>query len=171
MDNENTLPQINLNTNRYTLIENTCKDLTTVRILKQLLNSRIGEYTLVAQYYFQHIILENINRDISEKLLQIITEKLNHTKILSKAIISFGGVPKYNYNGNNFWNARFVNYDQNLNTLLTNNINKERLSIITYNNSILKIKNQELKQLLFEIIADKQRYIQTFTEILASLTN
>jgi len=148
--------------NNYTQIINEECDLRTVRELRKIINSRYGILTLLNTYLYQYLISKNENAKFSNILKNIRNEQLKHLELLSDAIIKFGGVPKFNY-GNNFWSSRFVNYDNLGSNIIRNNINTENRSINLLNNALKIIKNESLKSLLNELIRDKKRYIEIFT--------
>lgn len=87
-------------------------------------------------------------------------------ELLGNAIISFGGNPRFTNGQGTPWSSRFINYTQNQQSFLQNNIRAEEIAIASYENAIGQVANESLKQLFREIIEDKRRHIQIFRSYL-----
>ncbi|MEG1499701.1 MAG: hypothetical protein RR400_01335, partial [Clostridia bacterium] len=67
----------------------------TIRLLKNLYASRGGEFTAIATYFYQHIVLAPFNEEISKLFEQISMVEMMHLELLGEAIVSFGGDPTF----------------------------------------------------------------------------
>jgi len=150
---------------RYTPIENAVCNLKTIRILKRLMNSRVSEMTGINTYLYQFFISRYDNPNLANIFRRIAINEMKHLELLADAIIKFGGIPTFNYR-DNFWNARFVNYENVGLNIIRNNIRDENKSIIQYKHAIENVENESLKQLFREIILDKERHIQELSSFL-----
>lgn len=154
------------NSKNYTSLTNTSNDCKTVRILKQLASGLHSEFTDTARYSFQHLITKMSNLALSNDLELISIVEMKHLELLGSAIISFGGVPKYTGANGNFWSAKFVDYNTDINTFLKRNILAEEKAIQIYSKAIDMVSNQSLKKLLEEIIQDEKEHIVIFNSYL-----
>ena len=144
----------------YTPISGASCDCRTVRLLKNLLSGRFGELTGIHTYLYQNLISNGTNQNLANALNELSLEELLHANLLGNAIVNFGGNPRFSNGQGTFWSGRNINYETNQNTFLRNNILREQRAIQNYQDAINRITNQSLKQLLGEIIADKNRHIQ-----------
>ena len=157
---------INNDISSYTPITNASCDCKTIRILKSLLSGRFGEFTGMSTYLYQHFVINMLNSALANSLSQIAIQKLRHMELLGNAIISFGGNPRFTNGQGTPWSSRFINYTQNQQSFLQNNIRAEEMAIASYENAIGQVANESLKQLFREIIEDKRRHIQIFRSYL-----
>lgn len=150
----------------YTPITNASCDCRTIRILKSLLSGRLGEFTGVSTYLYQHFVINTLNSALANSLSQIAIQEMRHMELLGNAIISFGGNPRFTNGQGTPWSSRFVNYTQNQQSFLQNNIRAEEMAIASYENAISQVTNESLKQLFREIIEDERRHIRIFQSYL-----
>ncbi len=149
----------------YPEIVNVEEDVTTVAILKNLANSRVGELAGVLQYVYQSVIADKTNQNIGEIFEEIGIVEMIHLDMLMHAITMFGGVAKYEDAQGNFFNTANLNYTVKLKDMLANNIRAEMQSIDNYKMAMNRVKNQSLKDLFARIIEDEERHIEIFKRI------
>ena len=146
----------------YPEIINAEEDLSTVAILKNLANGRVGELGGVLQYVYQSVIADKTNQEIGEIFEEIGIVEMVHLDMLMHAITNFGGTPKYEDFQGNFFNVAHINYSTRLMEMLESNIRAETASIENYEMAINKVKNKSLKELFARIIEDEERHVEIF---------
>lgn len=149
----------------FITLNNTFCDCQTQRILKRLLSGRFGKLTSLFTYLYQSLIVQSQNPRLYNALISIYQQELLHASLLGSALVSFGGNPRFSAEGT-FWNARRVNYTQNPSVFLQENIRFIENSINLYQNAILRVTNQSLKQLLSQILEQDKRHLETFRSFL-----
>lgn len=154
----------------YPEIVDASEDLTTVAVLKNLANGRIGETTAILQYIYQSVIADKTMQDIAEIFEEIGVVEMIHLDMLMHAITLFGGIPKYEDARGNYFNTANLNYNLKLKDMLENNIKAETLAIQSYKDAINTVKNESLKQLFERIIEDENRHIEVFKRIRENVT-
>ena len=135
-----------------------------VNILKDLTSGRVGEYTAITQYTYQHIVSADQSKDISKVLEEISITEMRHLELLSKAIVSFGGKPIFQDGRGNYFTSAYTNYSARLIDMLRANIRGETRAIYEYERAIERVDNASLKSLLRRIIADEQCHLKVFEE-------
>lgn len=146
----------------YPEIANATNDPSTVAILKELLSSKQGEIAGIMQYFYQSSIARQADPSIADILEEISVVEMVHMGLLMNAIVSFGGMPKYNNGKGQPFNASYVNYSTKLKDMLDANIVGEQQAIKDYLNAQNLVKNQSLKNLLNRIIEDEQLHLTAF---------
>lgn len=154
----------------YPEIINTNEDITTVAVLKNLANGRVGESSAILQYIYQSVIADKTMQNIAAIFEEIGIVEMIHLDMLMHAISLFGGIPKYDDAQGNFFNTANLNYTLKLKDMLENNIKAESMAIEGYKQAITKVKNESLKQLFERIIEDEKRHIEIFKRIRESVT-
>lgn len=141
------------------------EDSRTVGILKNLLSYRCGELGAILQYNYQSVLSFNSMEEISDILEEISIVEMEHMELLMHAIVQFGGLPKFENSQGNMFSAGQVDYSVKLKDMLEANINDETCAIHNYEDAILKVKNESLKNLFKRIIEDEERHLQIFKRI------
>ncbi|MBR4998802.1 MAG: hypothetical protein IKY10_02870 [Clostridia bacterium] len=149
----------------YPEIKNANDDMSTVSILKNLANGRVGEIGASTQYVFQSVVADKSNEDIAKVFEEIGIVEMMHLDMLMHAISDFGGVPRYEDSQGNFFNTATLNYTLKLKEILDNNIKAETMAIENYKMAILRVNNESLKSLFERIIEDEMRHIEIFKRI------
>ena len=149
----------------YPEIINAQEDLSTVAILKNLTNSRVGETAASTQYIYQSVIADKTDEDIASIFEEIGVVEMMHLDMLMHATTDFGGNPKYDDAQGNFFNTATLNYTMKLREMLDNNIRAESLAIENYRMAIARVSNKSLKELFERIIEDETRHIEIFKAI------
>lgn len=130
----------------------------------------ISEDTAIHMYFYQSIILEKTEPEISKTLEKIAIEEMHHLELLGKMIYKLGELPIYRtiecYNNVPiFFNASYVNYTPDLKSILITNINAERSAIINYSRQRDYINNKEIKDLLTFLISEEERHLNIFNKL------
>ena len=149
----------------YPEIVNATDDRMTVAILKNLVNSRIGELTATLTYIYQSVVADKINEDIAEIFEEIGIVEMIHQDLLMHAICDFGGNPRYEDAQGKFYNTGVLNYNKKLVDMLNDNISAEKYAVENYKEAIRRIGNESLKKLFARIIEDEERHIEIFNKI------
>ncbi len=149
----------------YPEIVDVQEDMMTVSVLKNLTSSRVGELAGVLQYIYQSVIADKTNSEIAEIFEEIGIVEMMHLEMLMHAISLFGGIPKYEDAQGNYFNTANLNYSIKLRDMLDNNIKAESVAIENYQNAIMRVKNESLKNLFARIIEDEQRHLEIFKRI------
>lgn len=127
----------------------------------------VSEDSAVHQYTYQHIILKNVNKDVSDELLKIAITEMRHLSLLGDIVLKLGELPKFeaiNFYTNNVsaWSANYINYETNIHKMMKYNISIEESAIKKYKEHISLIDNQEIKLLLKKIIDDELKHVEYF---------
>ena len=159
MDLDNIKVRIN---KPYPKIVGASVDPMTVNIIKSLASSRLGELTAILEYTYQSVIADKSKEDIGGIFEEIAIVEMTHLDMLMHAITEFGGIPKYEDGAGNIFTSNYINYNTKLKDMLDNNIIAEQRAIEQYRESILRVKNQSLKELFSRIIEDEEQHIKVF---------
>lgn len=146
----------------YPEITNAEKSPKTVAVLKNQMSGADGELRAILQYFYQSSLLNEIEPEISDILEEISVTEMTHMELLSHAIVSFGGEPKYENGNGQFFSTNQVNYISKLKDALDANIAGEEKAISNYINAIAQVENESLKQLFARIIEDEKLHIKVF---------
>ncbi|MFI3260861.1 MAG: ferritin family protein [bacterium] len=131
----------------------------------------ISEDSASHLYIFQHIILKNTNKKLSDCLLRISIKEMQHLSILGDLIIQLGGIPffkTYSHINKKIipWNADFINYELDEIKILELNIESEKNAILQYKKHISLIHDVHIKETLEKIILDEEEHIKIFESFL-----
>ncbi len=159
MDLDNIKVRIN---KPYPKIVGASVDPMTVNIIKSLASSRLGELTAILEYTYQSVIADKSKEDIGSIFEEIAIVEMTHLDMLMHAITEFGGIPKYEDGAGNQFTSNYINYNTKLKDMLDNNIIAEQRAIEQYRESILRVKNQSLKDLFSRIIEDEEQHVKVF---------
>ena len=142
----------------------------TMAMLMQAYGGRGSELTAIMQYTFQFLTLSNkpTYKSIENGLMGISITEMEHSELLGKAIVTFGGKPLAS-GAYSFWSGSYVNYTEDIKTFLNNNILAEQSAIKGYEEIISFTENESLKKLLSRIIMDEQLHISIFEDMILSL--
>lgn len=162
MDLTNFLVRDKLNYPEIVGAENSPK---TVAILKKLMSSSDGELRATLQYFYQSSISKDVEKEISKILEEISIVEMSHVELLSRAIVDFGGDPRYDNAQGQYFNAQNINYSSRLKELLEANIVGENMAIENYQKAIDLVSNESLKGLFRRIIEDEKLHLKIFIYI------
>lgn len=129
-----------------------------------------SEFTGVTTYIYQHLIISENNKDLSQVLSKISIVEMKHQELIGEAIVYYGGKPLFS-GAYNFWNGSYVNYQENVIKILNDNIVAEQNAIRLYEEIIEQTQNESLKKLIGRIIMDEQLHQTIFEAELHKLKN
>lgn len=146
----------------YTKILDAEPENPTISLLADLISGKDGELTAIMQYFFQEVMTND--EELKNLLKEIKHDEMHHSKLLSEAMVQFGGVPFLCNQFNKFFTTEYVDYSLNERQFLLSDIREEELSIKAYENAIAKVENESLKQLLGEIRDDEKMHLTRLRE-------
>lgn len=146
----------------YPEIVGETKSHKTVAMIKNLMSGGDGELKAILQYFYQSSLLNKVETEISDILEEISVNEMTHLELLSHAIVSFGGDPKYENGNNQYFSTNQINYSNKLKDALDANIHGEERAIKNYTNAISQTENESLKQLFYRIIEDEKLHLKIF---------
>ena len=147
----------------YPTITDATNNAKTVRVIKNLMSGYDSELKAVLQYFYQSSLSYKIQPEISKIFEEISVAEMKHMELLSRAIVDFGGDPKYDNGQGYFFNTEAVAYATKLKDILDINIKQEEMAIRDYTNAINMVENQSLKNLFKRIIEDEKIHLDIFT--------
>jgi bacterioferritin len=128
-----------------------------------------SEMTAVAQYFYNHIITEDKEPDLSRAFECISIVEMRHLELLGEMIISLGGDPVIGAQDRRnveWWSGRFVPYETKRERILRAAINAEKDAIETYRRHCEMINDCGVRRLINRIIADEEKHLQIFDALL-----
>ncbi len=157
--------------NEYPVIKVESKNPTYAKILLESYAGEISEDSAVHQYIYQHIVLKQTNKALSDALLEISMTEMRHLDILGELVSLLGTKPiysTYNYFTDNFipWNSNYINYTTSVSELLMHDIKLEELAIENYNKTIDLVKDTYIINIIKAIIAEEKQHIEIFKSFL-----
>ena len=138
-----------------------------VNELKNAVSGKDGEITAILTYLFQHLVTSN--EKISDALIKISKDEMEHMEALSHLIASLGEMPYFVDANNNFFTSRYVNYETTPNIFLKQNIEGEKMAIKEYTRILENTDNENVKAVISEIIEDEKSHLDTFKRLLESV--
>ncbi len=136
------------------------RDRREVALLMPVYGGKDSETSAIMGYAYQSYVLREKYREIAACLEKIAVTEMYHHELLAEAVLFFGGTP---YIGDNqrYWQGGYLQYTQNVDTILQNDILAEKKAVFDYKNVIRLSRNDSLKNLLERIIEDEKIHIET----------
>lgn len=141
-------------------------------LLSHVYASNEGELTAVHLYIYQSLVLNDSYPQVAEALKKIGEVEMRHLFLLGEAIEQLGNPPIYadcNFNMENYWNADYVYYDQDLKTILEIDIESESQAIHNYQLILMTVEDIEVQKLIQRIILDEQLHLKIFQDFYQQL--
>ncbi|MBQ6819917.1 MAG: manganese catalase family protein [Clostridium sp.] len=141
------------------------KNIEYANLLKKCYSGLYSELTLLNQYNYQQLFLEETLKNIFKK---IATVEMNHLNIIGELIISLGGNPSTNTKRKNktyYWTSKVIKKYTNLKEILEYNIKSEEEIIKEYRKLAIKINNENIITIINRIILDEELHIKIFKTI------
>lgn len=135
-------------------------------MLKNLYAGCFSETVAFLQYLYQSYITRINEPQISDMLMAIVEDEMEHHEQLAMAIIKLGGNPFYENAGGMVLPLVCVSNSQNLRDMLRRNISLEERAISEYKNVADRIDNDSIKELLNRIVEDEELHRMAFEQIL-----
>lgn len=130
--------------------------------------SSVSEFNSIAQYSYQQIILSCKNKEIYQTLNGISIVEMHHLELLGKIILMLGGDPIYCINNKkkNYWSSKLIDYNaSSIKDILTIDINHEKAAIKQYKETITKIDDSCINDILKRIVLDEEFHIQLLVNL------
>ena len=123
-------------------------------------SSSISEFSAITQYTYHEISYIYKNPEVSKILNGISIVEMYHLKLLGEILIQLGAEPGY-------WiDNKKKNYDlSSLKHILEIDINSEKEAIKQYKETISKISDENINDILKRIILDEEIHIQLFLDL------
>lgn len=150
------------------------KNLEYAKILLDSYAGFISEDTAVHQYIYNHIILKNINKDLSKAFFKVSITEMKHLDYLGDLIKLLGANPifkTYDNLTNNLlpWNTNYLSYKTDVKSILKHSITIENIAINNYKKTINIIDDIYIKAVLNRIIEDELLHIKIFKSFLLAI--
>lgn len=138
-----------------------------VKELQNAVNGKDGEVSAIFTYLFQHIISKD--EKISEAMLKMAQDEMEHMEALSHLNYSLGTMPYFVDASNNFFTTRYVNYETNPNNFLSQDLEGEKIAIKEYLHIIENTDDEKAKSILKEIVEDEKEHVEILKRLLESV--
>lgn len=145
-------------------VEHQNKDL--AKELLTLYAGTISEDTTIHKYIFQMLTINN--PEIKQILKQIAITEMHHLELLGLLIKELGITPIFasiSHNNLNWFNGSFINYEQDYQKMLLNNIQEEEQTIKNYEQILTKTTDPNIIHIIKRIIIDERIHIKIFTKL------
>lgn len=116
----------------YPELKNCVPNAQCVTILRNLANDRVGEFTAITQYTYQHVVSSKMSEEISKILEEISIVEMHHLELLCSAMMCFGAKPEFKDGKGQWFSANYANYSPRLIDMLRANIKSESQAIYDY---------------------------------------
>lgn len=141
-----------------------------VSLLKNLYAGKNGELTAVLQYTYQTHFFEAVDAETADIILQIAIVEMEHMAQLAKAIIFFGGDPKYVSGKDAYFCTKSIDYVKGYNEMLLSDLEGEKSAIADYANTANSVNNMSLKQLLLRIKFEEEMHYSILAKLLSNVS-
>lgn len=124
----------------------------------------ISEMTAINQYFY-HYLTFGAHKDLAELEECISIIEMHHLELLGETILLLGVLPEYRTftnNRQNYWNASYVYYGNNICDRLASDIAAEVSAIQQYRYHQQLIDDPHIKALLERIIKDEEHHLMLF---------
>ena len=122
-------------------------------------SSSISEFSAITQYTYHEISYIYKNPEVSKILNGISIVEMYHLKLLGEILIQLN-------KKKNYWSSKLLDYDlSSLKHILEIDINSEKEAIKQYKETISKISDENINDILKRIILDEEIHIQLFLDL------
>jgi len=143
------------------------KDLDTNIEYSQIILSNLGGLhsvmNTVTLYFYNHIILEEQWKELSDAMKQLCMVEMKHLNIFAKMCYKLGADPRLwdcHHDLLEYWSPGYNVYPRQINTLLENAIIQEQNTMTNYQYQITCIDEPIIQNMLKRIIKDNQLHIE-----------
>lgn len=134
----------------------------------------VSEDTAIHLYLYQHLVSDDIWNYYSDIIEHISIVEMRHLEILGKLIKLLGLDPDFVSLKDNklvSWNAKFVNYETDLNKMLDIDISSETKAIENYRCHYELIGDRYIRENLLRIIEDEEVHLKIFKDLKGLIKN
>ena len=139
-----------------------------IDLILQNYASSTSEFDAIAQYTYHQISYVYKNVEVSQTLQGISIVEMHHLELLGRILVQLGSDPGYwiDNHKRNYWSAKLVDYNlPSLKYALTVDINDEKDAIKQYKETITKIKDENINDIIKRIILDEEFHIQLLVNL------
>lgn len=132
-------------------------------ILSYLYSSNQGFLTIIHQYLYETIVLEE--EEIRCILKDLLLTEMNHFEILGKLLIELGSTPIFatkEFGNEKYWNSDSIYYDKDLETILEINLEWTKVMIYNIQMSLTTIEDIYIKEMLKRFLEDEYLHLEIF---------
>lgn len=139
-------------------------------ILLQDLAGQTSEETSIHKYLYQSITQFDQYIDIANVLENIAKVEMHHLQMIARLVYLLGVDPKYRtlecfQDTPVYWKAQYINYETDIEKILTLSIKQEQAVINQYQNHIEVIQDSFIQEILKRIILDEKIHIKTLEKL------
>jgi len=126
----------------------------------------VSEDTAIHLYFYQSLVINEAFKEFADTMQKISKVEMHHLELLGEAITElglkpvFGTISKGNYL--NTWNSKYVDYSTDIKEMLEINIRSEEQAIKNYEQRIIEINDNNIRDLLLRIIEDEEIHLAIF---------
>ena len=134
--------------------------------LGYMLLSHLGglhsKMSIVSLYFYNHIIIEDINKELSDIFYQLLLVEMKHLQLLAKVCFKLGVDPRL-WNCQNdsleYWSPSYNVYSTQMTSMIENAIRQEKNTIKTYQEQIQYIDEPIIQDILNQFIIEDKQHI------------
>ncbi len=156
----------------YPLPEKLPRNIRWARILLNIYSGKDSELTSFHQHFYHHLMAKPTMPDIAENLLFFAQQQMEHLNLLGATLNLLGLRPSYTfYQGTRRlrWTSGFVQYGRNLREMIELDLAGERRLIECYEHAIRLISDEQIQKMLYRILDDEKKHLNTLTSLRDSL--
>ena len=146
------------------------RDAYSLKIISPAYATSTGELNAILQYvYHSFFFAQKGYTEIAQTLISIAVAEMFHFETLGETILALGAAPvfaQFPGTGFNFYSTKYVSYSRSLREMLEDDILGERFSIATYEKMLLRLKSEQIKTIIANILEDEKLHLETLGKIL-----
>ena len=131
-----------------------------------------SEMSAVSLYFYNHIVTQTCEPEISECFRSISVVEMHHLQIFGTLAHLLGADPrlwKYNHRRPLYWSPACNHYPRPITALLQNSLQGEKEAISKYQFQIQQIHDCHIQAILNRIIQDEEIHVHIFETLLQNL--
>ncbi|MFQ6749361.1 MAG: ferritin family protein [Clostridia bacterium] len=128
-----------------------------------------GETISFLQFSYQSFLLCPFGNKLGFEFEKIAGDDLLHQRALAEAIVRLGGTPIFQNNAGAFLSGKNILPQQDLQTMILQNIALKEQMIIDYKMALSKIENKILQKLLQSIVQDEEFHLQNLKKFVKNI--
>lgn len=145
------------------------KDIPLANELTALFAGKGGEFSAIARYSYQHIVLSQSSPVVADTLECIGVVEMRHFELLGKMIHSLGVLPKLCENVKRrqyCWSGSFIMYAERPEKIIAHDIYEEKRGVLQYKAFMKKCGNDAVNDVIKRILLDEERHIEMLERLL-----
>lgn len=145
------------------------KDLKSAFTILPAYSSMHGELNAVLTYVYNGFYFNKYGlKDIKETIDGIAVCEMEHLELLGKLLLNLGLDPRYYYDnyGMSYYNTSFVQYCNEPQIMLMDEISAEMVAIKNYTDITERLTNDKVKAVIKRIKMDEELHVLTLKELL-----